>query len=53
VAGDTSWWEPAASLLISLAAAVLVILVSERIYRRALLQTGGKLSMRQALHLTD
>jgi len=53
VAGDTSWWEPVASLLISLVAAVFVILVSERIYRRALMQTGGKLSIRQALKLTD
>lgn len=49
----TSWWEPVASLLISLIAAGFVILVSERIYRRALMQTGGKLSMRQALKLTD
>lgn len=53
VAGDTLWWEPVASLLISLVAAGFVILVSERIYRRALMQTGGKLSMRQALKLTD
>jgi ABC-2 type transport system permease protein len=53
VAGDTSWWEPVASLLISLVAAGFVILVSERIYRRALMQTRGKLSMRQALKLTD
>lgn len=53
VAGDTSWWEPVASLLISLVAAAFIILVSERIYRRALMQTGGKLSMRQALKLTD
>ena len=34
VAGDTSWWEPVASLLIPLVAAVFVILVSERMYRR-------------------
>lgn len=53
VAGDTLWWEPVASLLISLVAAGFVILVSERIYRRALMQTGGKLSMRQALKLKD
>jgi ABC-2 type transport system permease protein len=53
VAGDTAWWEPVASLLISLVAAVFVIQVSERIYRRALMQTGGKLSIRQALKLTD
>ncbi|MBC9718872.1 ABC transporter permease [Streptomyces sp. TRM66268-LWL] len=53
VAGDTTWWEPAASLAVSVAAAALIILASERIYRRALMQTGGKLSFRQALKLTD
>lgn len=53
VAGDTSWWEPVASLLISLITAAVVVLVSERIYRRALMQTGGKLSFRQAYKLTD
>lgn len=53
VAGDTSWWEPVVALLISLVAAVVVIQISERIYRRALMQTGGKLSLRQALKLTD
>jgi len=42
VAGDTSRWEPVVSLLISLIAAGYVILVSELIYWRALMQTGGK-----------
>ncbi|MET9829088.1 ABC transporter permease [Streptomyces sp. NPDC006385] len=53
IAGDTAWWEPAASLLISLAAAALVVLGAERVYRRALMQTGRKLSFRQALKLAD
>lgn len=53
VAGGMAWWEPVASLVISLVAAVFVIQVSERIYRRALMQTGAKLSIRQALKLTD
>ena len=53
IAGDTAWWEPAASLLVSLAAAALIVLGAERVYRRALMQTGRKLSFRQALKLTD
>ncbi|MEU2288643.1 ABC transporter permease [Streptomyces sp. NPDC013178] len=53
IAGDTAWWEPAASLLVSLAAAALVVLGAERVYRRALMQTGRKLSFRQALKLAD
>ncbi|MBM7089004.1 ABC transporter permease [Streptomyces sp. NPDC014603] len=53
IAGDTAWWEPAASLLVSLAAATLVVLAAERVYRRALMQTGRKLSFRQAFRLAD
>ncbi|MDG9726525.1 MULTISPECIES: ABC transporter permease [unclassified Streptomyces] len=53
IAGDTAWWEPAASLIVSLAAAALIVLASERVYRRALMQTGRKLSFRQALRLED
>ncbi|MEU3947411.1 ABC transporter permease [Streptomyces sp. NPDC029526] len=53
IAGDTAWWEPAASLLVSLAAAALVVLAAERVYRRALMQTGRKLSFRQAFTLDD
>ncbi|NYV75547.1 ABC transporter permease [Streptomyces sp. UH6] len=53
VSGDAAWWEAAAALLISLAAAAVVIRLAERIYRRALMQTSGKLTFRQALRLTD
>ncbi|QLH20559.1 ABC transporter permease [Streptomyces sp. Rer75] len=53
IGGDVSWWEPIVSMLISLFAAAGVVGLSERIYRRALMQTGGKLSFRQALKLTD
>jgi ABC-2 type transport system permease protein len=48
LAGEVSWWEPALALLLLVAFAVGLILVSERIYRRALLQTGGKLSVKDA-----
>ena len=53
VAGQASWWEAAAALLVSAATAGLVMALAERIYRRALMQTGGKLSFRQALRLSE
>ncbi|MGL5864868.1 MAG: ABC transporter permease [Dermatophilaceae bacterium] len=48
VEGDVAVWEPLLALLLLVLAAAAVIVVAERIYRRSLLQTGGKLSMRQA-----
>ena len=46
--GTAQWWEAIVALLLLLAAAGVVVRVAERLYRRSLLQTGGKLSMRQA-----
>jgi ABC-2 type transport system permease protein len=46
--GEAAWWEPLVALLLLVGLAVALIIVGERIYRRALLQTGGKLSVRQA-----
>ena len=46
--GTAAWWEPFVALALLLAAAGAVVVVAERLYRRSLLQTGGKLSMRQA-----
>ncbi|WP_392543894.1 ABC transporter permease [Oryzobacter telluris] len=46
--GGTAWWEPFVALALLVAAAWAVVVVAERLYRRSLLQTGGKLSMRQA-----
>lgn len=51
--GTAQWWEVAISLLITLVFAAGMVLVGERIYRRALLQTQGRLTFRQALSLTD
>lgn len=53
VSGDAAWWEPVVSLLIGLAAAYLIVRVAEKLYRRSLLQTGHRLSYREALALTD
>ena len=46
--GDTLWWEPVVALVLLLVAAAAVILGAERLYRRSLLQTQGRLSMREA-----
>ncbi|MFF5365604.1 ABC transporter permease [Streptomyces sp. NPDC013187] len=53
LAGETTWWEPVVALVLSIAAAVFIVGVSSRVYRRALLQTDRKLSFRQAMKLTD
>jgi ABC-2 type transport system permease protein len=46
--GSAQWWEPWVALAILALAAGAVVLVAERLYRRSLLQTQGRLSMRQA-----
>lgn len=48
VSGDAQWWEALVSLGLLAAATLAVILVAERTYRRALMQTSGRLSFRQA-----
>ncbi|WP_338748837.1 ABC transporter permease [Janibacter alittae] len=48
VSGESSWWEALISLGLLAAATFAVILLAERIYRRALMQTSGKLSVAQA-----
>ncbi|MBE3020219.1 ABC transporter permease [Myceligenerans pegani] len=49
LSGDAGWWEPVVALVLLAAFAAGVVLVSERAYRRALLQTGGRVGWRQAL----
>jgi ABC-2 type transport system permease protein len=46
--GEASWWEPVVALVLLVGFAALLVALGERIYRRALLQTGGKVSLRQA-----
>lgn len=50
---DVPMWEPFASLAIAVAAAWAMVLLGERIYRRAIMQTGSALSWRKALKLED
>lgn len=51
--GTAAWWEPIAALALMAVAAYGIVLVAERIYRRSLMQTQGRLTMRQALALED
>ena len=51
VEGTAAWWEPIVALL-NLAFAAVMVLVGERIYRRAL-QTQGQLTYRQALSMKE
>ncbi|WP_230929711.1 ABC transporter permease [Dietzia aurantiaca] len=53
VEGTAAWWEPIVAMIVSLVAAALVIGVAERIYRRSIMQTGRKLTYREALKLSD
>ena len=46
--GDAAWWEALVALGLLAATAALTVSVGERLYRRSLLQTGGRLSMLQA-----
>lgn len=53
LAGTAQWWEPVVALAVTLVFASLMVLVGERIYRRALLQTQGRVTIRQALRTAD
>ena len=53
VEGTAAWWEPILAMVIALVAAALVISLAERIYRRSIMQTGRKLTYREALKLAD
>lgn len=51
--GSAAWWEPVVSLAVMAVAAYGIVVVAEKIYRRSLMQTQGRLTMRQALALED
>jgi len=48
LAGGVEWWEPLLALGLLAAFAAVTVWLGERLYRRALLQTGGRVSLRQA-----
>lgn len=47
--GDAAWWEPLLSLAVLLATTAVVILVGARIYSNALLRTGARVKLSEAL----
>ncbi len=51
--GDAAWWEPMLALGLLLAAMSATVVLAERIYRRALLQTQGRVSLVQAWRTAD
>lgn len=46
--GTAQWWEPIVALLLISALAAVLVRIASRIYIRGLLQTQGKISIRQA-----
>ncbi|MFI5502162.1 ABC transporter permease [Nocardia asteroides] len=51
--GTAAWWEPIVSLALMAVATYAIVIVAEKIYRRSLMQTQGRLTLRQALALED
>jgi ABC-2 type transport system permease protein len=47
--GAVSWWQFAASAVISLASTVVVVRLAAGVYQRAILQTGRRVRLREAL----
>ncbi|MEV0250824.1 ABC transporter permease [Nocardia sp. NPDC050712] len=52
-AGTAAWWEPFVALALMSVASYAIVLVAEKIYRRGLMQTQGRLTIRQALEVED
>ncbi|MDT0212339.1 ABC transporter permease [Rothia sp. ARF10] len=46
--GSAPWWHALVALMLLVAAAALVVRVAARLYQRSLLQTQGRLTVRQA-----
>ena len=53
IAGDAAWWEPVVALLLMAGFAAVTVVVGERVYRRSLMQTGGRVSWKSALAAKD
>ncbi|TCK65689.1 ABC transporter permease [Curtobacterium sp. PhB136] len=47
--GTAEWWEPIVSLLVVIASAALVVVVGARVYENALLRTGGRVKLADAM----
>lgn len=53
VDGSAAWWEPIVAVVLLLAFGVALVRLAERLYSRALLQTGGQLSLKAAWRLEE
>jgi ABC-2 type transport system permease protein len=53
VEGTAAWWEPLVALGLLIGFGAALVGVAERLYRRALLQTSGRLSLRAAWRLEE
>ncbi|WP_067563769.1 ABC transporter permease [Nocardia acidivorans] len=51
--GSARWWEPFIALAITAAATYGIVVIAEKLYRRSLMQTQGRLTIRQALRVED
>ncbi|MFC4377371.1 ABC transporter permease [Nocardia halotolerans] len=51
--GTAAWWEPFVALALMGVVTYGIVIVAEKIYRRSLMQTQGRLTMRQALALEE
>jgi ABC-2 type transport system permease protein len=51
--GDAAVWEPFVAIAILVAAMAATVLFAERLYRRALLQTQGRVTLKQAWNAAD
>ena len=49
--GGVGWWEPVAAFAATLAFSYLTITAGSTLYRRALMQTQGRVTLRQAMRL--
>jgi ABC-2 type transport system permease protein len=52
-AGTAAWREPVIALALMTAAAYGTVMIAEKIYRRSLMQTQGRITIRQALTAED
>ncbi|MFE6560982.1 ABC transporter permease [Nocardioides sp. NPDC057767] len=53
VDGSAAWWEPVIALALLLGFGAALVRLAERLYSRALLQTGGQLSLKAAWRLEE
>ncbi len=53
LAGEAAWWEPMVAMALTLAFCYVSISFGSKLYRRALMQTQGRVSVWQAMKLSD